>query len=84
MANHMSAREAWLIVRNGGPVGDDVATYQRACAIVEARLEESEAWRGYFEAPIEGDPVQRGRLYDAWDESYQKARALERGEGEGK
>lgn len=49
MANHMSAREAWEIVKGGNPMHRrypeewEVMRYARACAIVEACVEEHEA-----------------------------------------
>lgn len=88
MANHMSAREAWEIVKGGNPMHRrypeewEVMRYARACAIVEALVDAHES-RCALDDDETGDRPTRLLLVEACLEALAHVRALERGE-EGK
>lgn len=87
MADHMSASEAWEIVKAGEPnygrfpgtgTEFDAAAdrYARACAIVAGCVAEHEALRAHFAAPLGSTTKTWSVMQNVMD----KTSALERGE----
>lgn len=87
MADYMSAREAWVLVREGDPAknpggcdGWESALYARACAIVAALVHAHEGLdeAGDYDVPLRTAMV---RALERGDEIPKvNVRALERGE----